>query len=255
MLSLFQSWFSTFLEWAGKSISPHVHLKHVLLSLQSSVCRKLLVCCGCMLFFLVVTRSLPIKYNVDHDFVSHAPFLSRLAYAFFSIQAARPKFYFAWTLGKHCVWVSVVVNQLAVGRMMRTLTALVLPWNSWSNFFSFFVLLLCPRVSWCSQQCCRLWFLGDGWKWEAILGPRPQPQHLWDRGVWHESTHRTLPPCVALYVTYNLRSDHDCFLFFKDCYQLQDVHRQLEYSDRDLAESVSVVSEKLYSAFCFSNTF
>uniref|UniRef100_A0A3Q3WQ63 Uncharacterized protein n=1 Tax=Mola mola TaxID=94237 RepID=A0A3Q3WQ63_MOLML len=82
----------------SERLRPHVHLKHVLLSLQSSVCRKLLVCCGCMLFFLVVTRSLPIKYNVDHDFVSHAPFLSRLAYAFFSIQAARPKFYFAWTL-------------------------------------------------------------------------------------------------------------------------------------------------------------
>ncbi|XP_076008707.1 lysophospholipid acyltransferase 1 [Genypterus blacodes] len=63
-----------------------------------AVCGKLLVCCGCMLFFLIVTRSLPITHNVDPDFVSHAPFLTRLAYAFFSIQAARPKFYFAWTL-------------------------------------------------------------------------------------------------------------------------------------------------------------
>ncbi|KAG7474074.1 hypothetical protein JOB18_001900 [Solea senegalensis] len=64
----------------------------------TAVCHKLLVCCGCMLFFLTVTRSLPIMYNVDPHFVSHAPFLTRLAYAFFSIQAARPKFYFAWTL-------------------------------------------------------------------------------------------------------------------------------------------------------------
>uniref|UniRef100_A0A667Z507 Membrane bound O-acyltransferase domain containing 1 n=1 Tax=Myripristis murdjan TaxID=586833 RepID=A0A667Z507_9TELE len=64
----------------------------------SAVCHKLLVCCGCMLFFLIVTRSLPISYNADTDFVSHAPFLTRLTYAFFSIQAARPKFYFAWTL-------------------------------------------------------------------------------------------------------------------------------------------------------------
>uniref|UniRef100_A0A3P8T9B3 Membrane bound O-acyltransferase domain containing 1 n=1 Tax=Amphiprion percula TaxID=161767 RepID=A0A3P8T9B3_AMPPE len=63
-----------------------------------SVCRKLLVCSGCMLFFLTVTRSLPIKYNVNADFVSRASFLTRLTYAFFSIQAARPKFYFAWTL-------------------------------------------------------------------------------------------------------------------------------------------------------------
>ncbi|CAN9513997.1 unnamed protein product [Ophioblennius macclurei] len=63
-----------------------------------AVCQKLLVCCGCMLFFLTVTRSLPIKHNVDAEFVSGAPFLTRLTYAFFSIQAARPKFYFAWTL-------------------------------------------------------------------------------------------------------------------------------------------------------------
>ncbi|XP_043973349.1 lysophospholipid acyltransferase 1 isoform X2 [Gambusia affinis] len=64
----------------------------------NAVCRKLLVCCGCMFFFLVITRSLPITYNVDDHFVGHASFLSRLTYAFFSIQAARPKFYFAWTL-------------------------------------------------------------------------------------------------------------------------------------------------------------
>ncbi|XP_075868624.1 lysophospholipid acyltransferase 1 isoform X2 [Nelusetta ayraudi] len=63
-----------------------------------AVCRKLLVCSGCMLFFLLVTRSLPMWHNVDEYFVSHAPFLTRLTYAFFSIQAARPKFYFAWTL-------------------------------------------------------------------------------------------------------------------------------------------------------------
>ncbi|XP_008298018.1 lysophospholipid acyltransferase 1 [Stegastes partitus] len=63
-----------------------------------AVCRKLLVCSGCMLFFLTVTRALPIKHNVNSDFVSGASFLTRLTYAFFSIQAARPKFYFAWTL-------------------------------------------------------------------------------------------------------------------------------------------------------------
>ncbi|XP_053743154.1 lysophospholipid acyltransferase 1 [Synchiropus splendidus] len=64
----------------------------------SAVSRKLLVCAGCMLFFLTVTRQLPIKHNADPDFVNSAPFLTRLTYAFFSIQAARPKFYFAWTL-------------------------------------------------------------------------------------------------------------------------------------------------------------
>ena len=72
-------------------------------SLQGAVCSKLLLCGGCMLFFLTVTRSLPIMHNVDPHFISHAPFLTRLVYAFFSIQAARPKFYFAWTLGKGTV--------------------------------------------------------------------------------------------------------------------------------------------------------
>ncbi|XP_054636805.1 lysophospholipid acyltransferase 1 isoform X2 [Dunckerocampus dactyliophorus] len=68
------------------------------LSVLNAVCQKLLVCCACMLFFLIITRSLPITHNVHPDFVDHAPFVTRLTYAFFSIQAARPKFYFAWTL-------------------------------------------------------------------------------------------------------------------------------------------------------------
>uniref|UniRef100_A0A4W4DR68 Membrane bound O-acyltransferase domain containing 1 n=1 Tax=Electrophorus electricus TaxID=8005 RepID=A0A4W4DR68_ELEEL len=63
-----------------------------------AVCQKLLVCVGCVVWFFVVTRSFPIVHNVDPQFVSQTPFLSRLAYAFVSIQAARPKFYFAWTL-------------------------------------------------------------------------------------------------------------------------------------------------------------
>lgn len=61
-----------------------------------------MVCSVCMLVFMVVTRSLPITFNVDPDFINQASFLSRLTYSFFSIQAARPKFYFAWTLGELC---------------------------------------------------------------------------------------------------------------------------------------------------------
>ncbi len=84
-----------------------------------------------MLFFLTVTRSLPIAYNIDPDFVNHAPFLTRLTYAFFSIQAARPKFYFAWTLGQHYVYlcvlcVSIVVKQLSAGDVMGSQAALLL---------------------------------------------------------------------------------------------------------------------------------
>lgn len=57
-----------------------------------------------MLYFRVVTLSLPIRLNVEPDFVSQKSFLVRLTYAFFSVQAARPKFYFAWTLGELRVW-------------------------------------------------------------------------------------------------------------------------------------------------------
>lgn len=72
--------------------------KQVEPSPMSAVYRKLLICAGCVLFFLIVTRSLPIKHNVDPDFVANASFLTKLTYAFFSVQASRPKFYFAWTL-------------------------------------------------------------------------------------------------------------------------------------------------------------
>lgn len=75
-------------------------LPRVLPPPQGAVCQKLLVCSGCMLFFLVVTRSLPIRLNVEPDFVNQNSFLVRLTYAFFSVQAARPKFYFAWMLGE-----------------------------------------------------------------------------------------------------------------------------------------------------------
>ncbi|KAK3572229.1 hypothetical protein QTP86_027188, partial [Hemibagrus guttatus] len=63
-----------------------------------AVTQKLMVCVGCLFWFFLVTRRFPIGYNVDPRFLSEATFLSRLAYAFVSIQAARPKFYFAWTL-------------------------------------------------------------------------------------------------------------------------------------------------------------
>ncbi|XP_073781373.1 lysophospholipid acyltransferase 1 isoform X1 [Danio rerio] len=63
-----------------------------------TVITKVLVCVCCLLWFFIITRAFPIKYNVDPQFITEASFISRLAYAFVSIQAARPKFYFAWTL-------------------------------------------------------------------------------------------------------------------------------------------------------------
>ncbi|KAF7708378.1 lysophospholipid acyltransferase 1 isoform X1 [Silurus meridionalis] len=63
-----------------------------------AVCQKLMVCLGCLFWFFTITRRFPISLNVEPGFVNEASFLSRLAYAFISIQASRPKFYFAWTI-------------------------------------------------------------------------------------------------------------------------------------------------------------
>lgn len=92
----------------GRHISSRLHSHtsngqngykmHIEPSPMRAVCRKMLICAGCVLFFVIVTRSLPVQYNVDPDFVANASFLTKLIYAFFSVQASRPKFYFAWTL-------------------------------------------------------------------------------------------------------------------------------------------------------------
>ncbi|XP_036446325.1 lysophospholipid acyltransferase 1 [Colossoma macropomum] len=63
-----------------------------------AVCQKLLVCVGCMFWFFAITKSFPTTYAVDPEFLSQASFLRKLVYGFIAIQAARPKFYFAWTL-------------------------------------------------------------------------------------------------------------------------------------------------------------
>ncbi|XP_059363382.1 lysophospholipid acyltransferase 1 [Carassius carassius] len=65
---------------------------------ERAVINKLLVCACCLLWFFIITKAFPITYNVDPQFISEASFITRLAYAFISVQAARPKFYFAWTL-------------------------------------------------------------------------------------------------------------------------------------------------------------
>ncbi|XP_072317218.1 lysophospholipid acyltransferase 1 [Eucyclogobius newberryi] len=92
----------------GRHISSRLHSgtcngrngykKHLEPSPVRAVCEKLLICVGCVFFFFIVTRSLPVTYNVDPDFLANASFMTRLIYAFFSVQASRPRFYFAWTL-------------------------------------------------------------------------------------------------------------------------------------------------------------
>ncbi|KAG7470122.1 hypothetical protein MATL_G00136310 [Megalops atlanticus] len=67
------------------------------LSPVGAVIHKLFICGICLLLFMTLTKAFPISYNAEVAFISQASFLTRLTYAFFSIQAARPKFYFAWT--------------------------------------------------------------------------------------------------------------------------------------------------------------
>lgn len=192
-MNVFAARCSDFIQWHSKtSDCRRTLLRSYQLSLQPAVCQKLVICCGCMLFFLTVTRSLPIKYNADHDFVSHAPFLTRLTYAFFSIQAARPKFYFAWTLGEHnmcfelvcCSWPIISLTTVRKGAKGCCLYRCV------SHNLSF--------TSRCCEQRCRLWFLGDGWKWKAIMGSHLQPQHLGDWG----KNRKQAWWCVRLYADY-----------------------------------------------------
>uniref|UniRef100_A0A8D0HNV6 Membrane bound O-acyltransferase domain containing 1 n=1 Tax=Sphenodon punctatus TaxID=8508 RepID=A0A8D0HNV6_SPHPU len=53
-----------------------------------------------LLLFLTLTKTFPVTYIVDSWFINKASFLSRLGYLYIVIQASKPKYYFAWTLGK-----------------------------------------------------------------------------------------------------------------------------------------------------------
>ncbi|XP_062894158.1 lysophospholipid acyltransferase 2b isoform X1 [Mobula hypostoma] len=59
---------------------------------------KLLVCGISLAFHLTVTNMFPVAYNIDETFVMTASLLSRVFYLYFSLMAARPKYYFAWSL-------------------------------------------------------------------------------------------------------------------------------------------------------------
>ncbi|XP_032877529.1 lysophospholipid acyltransferase 2 isoform X1 [Amblyraja radiata] len=59
---------------------------------------KLLVCGISLTFHLTITKMFPVAYNIDETFVNTANFASRVFYLYFSLMAARPKYYFAWSL-------------------------------------------------------------------------------------------------------------------------------------------------------------
>lgn len=67
---------------------------------QAAVIQKLCMTLMSLLLFLTLSKSFPVTFLIDDWFVHKANFLSRLWYLYVVMQAAKPKYYFAWTLGK-----------------------------------------------------------------------------------------------------------------------------------------------------------
>ncbi|XP_062934302.1 lysophospholipid acyltransferase 2 isoform X2 [Cynocephalus volans] len=63
-----------------------------------AVIQKLLVCGLSLLFHLTVSKMLPVEYNIDEHFQATASWPTKVTYLYVSLLAARPKYYFAWTL-------------------------------------------------------------------------------------------------------------------------------------------------------------
>ncbi|XP_012495397.1 PREDICTED: lysophospholipid acyltransferase 2 [Propithecus coquereli] len=63
-----------------------------------AVIQKLLVCGLSLLFHLTICKTLPVEYNIDEHFQATASWPTKVTYLYVSLLAARPKYYFAWTL-------------------------------------------------------------------------------------------------------------------------------------------------------------
>ncbi|XP_054945007.1 lysophospholipid acyltransferase 2 isoform X3 [Physeter macrocephalus] len=63
-----------------------------------AVIQKLLVCGLSLLFHLTISKTLPVEYNIDEHFQATASWPAKVIYLYVSLLAARPKYYFAWTL-------------------------------------------------------------------------------------------------------------------------------------------------------------
>uniref|UniRef100_A0A8B9TZK1 Membrane bound O-acyltransferase domain containing 1 n=1 Tax=Anas zonorhyncha TaxID=75864 RepID=A0A8B9TZK1_9AVES len=63
-----------------------------------AVMYKLCITLVSLVLFLTLTKNFPMAYIIDNEFLDKTPFLSRLGYLYVVTQAAKPKYYFAWTL-------------------------------------------------------------------------------------------------------------------------------------------------------------
>ncbi|KAK1333302.1 hypothetical protein QTO34_006843 [Cnephaeus nilssonii] len=65
---------------------------------NAAVVQKLVVCGLSLLVHLTVSNALPVEYNIDEHFRATASWPTKALYLYVSLLAARPKYYFAWTL-------------------------------------------------------------------------------------------------------------------------------------------------------------
>ncbi|XP_004696072.2 lysophospholipid acyltransferase 2 isoform X1 [Echinops telfairi] len=63
-----------------------------------AVTQKLMVCGLSLLFHLTISKTLSVEYNIDEHFQATASWPTKVIYLYVSLLAARPKYYFAWTL-------------------------------------------------------------------------------------------------------------------------------------------------------------
>ncbi|XP_036191303.1 lysophospholipid acyltransferase 2 isoform X1 [Myotis myotis] len=64
----------------------------------AAVVQKLVVCGLSLLVHLTISNALPVEYNIDAHFQATASWPTKVLYLYVSLLAARPKYYFAWTL-------------------------------------------------------------------------------------------------------------------------------------------------------------
>ncbi|XP_058434331.1 lysophospholipid acyltransferase 2 isoform X2 [Marmota monax] len=83
---------------SGENGKEEVQYERTEPSPNESVVQKLLVCGLSLFVHLTISNMLPVEYNIDERFQATASWPTKITYLYMSLLAARPKYYFAWTL-------------------------------------------------------------------------------------------------------------------------------------------------------------
>ncbi|XP_060042998.1 lysophospholipid acyltransferase 2 isoform X1 [Erinaceus europaeus] len=83
---------------SGENGKEEVQYERTEPSPNVAVIQKLLICGISLLFHLTISKTLPVEYNIDEHFQATASWPTKAIYLYVSLLAARPKYYFAWTL-------------------------------------------------------------------------------------------------------------------------------------------------------------